>query len=143
MLATIAETGTLAGVALRPGDPGFGAGDVPLVVRWVQRVRHAVGPGCVIVVRIDAVGDCAAPLRALEAQGVHRVIKARSDWALRSAMERAEAWTTVDRGADGMPTRQIAQLPFERARWHDAEARGVPLGRHGLDADGRAHERRW
>ena len=143
MLATIAETGTLAGVALRPGDPGFGAGDVPLVVRWVQRVRHAVGPDCVIVVRVDAAGDCAALLRALEEQGVHYVIKARLDWALRSAISRAEHWTTVDRDADGAPTRQIAEVAFERESWHDADAKVRVFALRARDAEHRRRVFLW
>ena len=45
---------------LRPGDTSFGNDDVPWLRVWLDRVRAAVGPDCVVVVRIDGAGDCTA-----------------------------------------------------------------------------------
>ncbi len=120
ILATIAETGTLAGVELRPGNTAFGDDDVTIVKRWVQRVRLAVGPQCVIVVRIDAAGDCTALLKALQELGVHYVIKARMDARVASAIQAHRDWTSVDHDADGRAIRQVAEIDVQRVVWRDA-----------------------
>ena len=120
ILATIAETGTLAGVELRPGNTAFGDDDVTIVKRWVQRVRLAVGPHCVIVVRIDAAGDCTALLKALQELGVHYVIKARMDARVASAIQAHRDWTSVDHDADGRAIRQVAEIDVQRVVWKGA-----------------------
>jgi len=117
ILATVAETGTLAGITLRSGDTNFGDGDVPTVVRWLQRVREAVGPACTIIVRMDAAGDCTALLKALNELGVYFVIKAKMDRSLRAATAEVKRWTTVDRDADGHAVRQVGEVSFSRHTW--------------------------
>jgi hypothetical protein len=44
------------GAMLRPGDTSFGAAEVPLIEGWMDRVRHAVGPDCLLYVRIGLDG---------------------------------------------------------------------------------------
>lgn len=120
ILATVAETGTLAGVELRPGNTAFGDDDVKIVTRWVQRVRQAVGSECVIVVRMDAAGDCTELLKALQELGVHYVIKARMDARVASAVQAHRDWSSVDFDADGRAIRQVAEIDVQRGVWRDA-----------------------
>lgn len=138
ILATIAETGTLAGIALRPGDTGFGEDDIPTLRRWLQRIRHEVGPDCVIVVRIDAAGDCAKLLKALQELGVFYVIKAVMNTQLREAATLVTRWHTMDRDADGAPIRQVAEVPFARKVW---KQEGVDARVIALREKDRAHGR--
>ena len=58
ILARCAETDTVVGAKLRPGDTSFGDADAPTVGAWLDRMRVATGPGTVILVRIDSAGDC-------------------------------------------------------------------------------------
>jgi hypothetical protein len=90
VLARVAETDTRVGALVRPGDTAFGEADVPVVGRRVERVRRAVGPAGVIHVRVDAAGDCAAPLAALDRKGCRATVKARMtrDGALARARQR-------------------------------------------------------
>ena len=63
------------GARLRPGDTALGETDVEDVEQWLDRAREAAGPRALIMVRIDAGGDCAALLGA-----IHRrlfVVKAK------------------------------------------------------------------
>ena len=138
ILATVAETGTLAGIALRPGDTGFGEDDLPTLRRWIERVRHAVGPDCVIVVRMDAAGDCAKLLAMLDVLGVFYVIKAVMNRSLREAATLVTTWRTTDRDADGAPIRQVAEVPFARNVWKE---QGVDVRVIALREKDRAHGR--
>jgi hypothetical protein len=117
VLARIAETGTFVGAALRPGDTGFGGAEVPLIVRWIERVRAAVGPRCVIYVRIDGAADCTDIMMAIEAQRVFFVTKASMSADLCGAVANVRNWTTVDWDADGRPRKQVARVPFLRGEW--------------------------
>lgn len=76
ILARIAETETVLGAPLRPGDTSLGARDVEDVEQWLARA-HAAAPEAVITVRIDAGDDCAALLNAIDRQGAYFVVKAR------------------------------------------------------------------
>jgi hypothetical protein len=69
VLARVAETDTCVGALLRPGDTVFGEAEVPVLERWLDRLRHVVGPACVVHVRVDSAGDCAALLAALDRKG--------------------------------------------------------------------------
>lgn len=120
MLARIAETGDICGAVLRPGDRGFGAEDVPTIVGWIERVRDAVGPDCVIRVRIDAAGDLTELLCAFERLGVHYYTKARMTRNLADALAMHASWRSVDHDAMGKPTLQVATLPFQRPDWNRA-----------------------
>jgi ATP-dependent protease HslVU peptidase subunit len=64
MLARVAETDTVIGAQLRPGDTGFGDEDVPTVRQWVARTRKALHSSIELCVRMDAGGDCAALIDA-------------------------------------------------------------------------------
>jgi Transposase DDE domain group 1 len=77
VLARVAETDTCVGALLRPGDTAFGEAEVPLLERWIERLRQAVGPACVVHVRIDSAGDCAEVFAALERKGCWGTVKAR------------------------------------------------------------------
>lgn len=121
ILARIAETDTICGALLRPGDHGFGGADVPTVVAWLERVRATVGPDCVLHVRIDAAGDCTELLRALDHLGVVYYIKARITPDLAGAITLQQSWQTIDSDAMNRPTRQGAPIAFRRAEWDKAE----------------------
>jgi hypothetical protein len=120
MLARIAETDTVIGAALRPGDTGFGEDDVPRAVHWLKRVREVVGPNTVVYVRVDAAADCTAFLRAIDGQGAFFLVKARTTRDLLTAVWATTRWTTVDWDADGLPLRQVAEIDFQRGEWKAA-----------------------
>lgn len=121
MLARVAEVDGICGAVLRPGDRAFGEQDVPTVVRWIQRVREAVGPNCLIRVRIDAAGDCTALMRALGRLGVLYYTKARITQDLADAIALRTSWKSVDHDALGKPTRQTATVMFQRDEWTRAD----------------------
>ena len=117
MIARVSELDAIVGAQLRYGDTGFGNDDVPRVVSWVDRVREAVGPDCLIHVRIDGAGDCTALLAQLERRGVHYFTKADMTADLMGAIAMHEKWRTIDVDADGRPTRQVATVNFRRGVW--------------------------
>lgn len=117
MLARVAEIEGVIGAVLRPGNTSFGEADVPLLGTWLDRVRDAVGPSCLVVVRIDGAGDCTALLKMLEDRGVHYVTKADITQDLVGAVALHTKWTTVDEDAEGAPTRQVAEIDFRRKVW--------------------------
>jgi hypothetical protein len=120
MLARVAEVDGVCGAVLRPGDRSFGAEDVPMVVSWLQRVREAVGPDCLIRVRIDAAGDCTALIQALEKLGVHYYTKAHITRDLAEAITLRSVWRSTDHDALGKPTRQSTTVMFQRGEWTKA-----------------------
>jgi hypothetical protein len=120
VLARVAETDTLVGALLRPGNTGFGENEASLVTRWIGRVREAIGPRCLLYVRIDSAGDCAAILEAIDKTGSFFLTKAKVDAPLFAAIARQTEWTTTDTDADGKPTRQVAELSFVRDSWAEA-----------------------
>jgi hypothetical protein len=117
ILARVAQTGTIIGARLRPGDTGLGAGDVEDVEQWIDRTRAAVGPRALITARIDAGGDCAPLLRAIDDRGAWFLVKMKQTPNLVGAVWATERWTTVERDAFGEPTRQVAEIDFERDDW--------------------------
>jgi hypothetical protein len=117
MLARIAETDTLVGAQLRPGDRGLGAEDVPTIARWVARAKGALGKSASLCVRIDAGGDCAEILECLHREQVFFLVKGRLTQEFYAAIATHPRWKTVDRDADGKPSRQIAELTFQRKSW--------------------------
>jgi hypothetical protein len=119
ILVRVAEVDGIVGAELRPGDTSFGADDAPTIGRWLDRLREAVGPGCVVVVRIDAAADCAEILRVLEDRGVHYEVKARITPDLAGAIAQHGQWHTVDEDAFGKPTRQVAVIDFQRQSWRE------------------------
>jgi hypothetical protein len=117
MLARVAEVDGICGAVLRPGDRGFGDADVPTVVAWLERVRKAVGPACLIRVRIDAAGDCTTLLSEFERLGAVYYTKADITPDLANAMTLHSRWKSVDHDAFGKPTRQAATVTFQREVW--------------------------
>ena len=102
---------------LRPGDTSFGGAEVPVIERWMDRVRHAVGPDCLLYVRIDAAGDCGEIMSAIDRKGAFFLTKAKMTPDLCGAVYCTEQWRTVDRDADGRPLRQVAVIDFARKEW--------------------------
>jgi hypothetical protein len=119
MLARIAETDTVVGAQLRPGNTGFGADDVTVVKRWVKRAQSKLRRGAALCVRIDSAGDCAEVLHALHEAEAFYVIKAKITHDLYGAITAVTQWKTVDTGADNEPIRQIAEIDFSRGSWRD------------------------
>ena len=117
VLARIAETDTCVGAKLRPGDTSFGVAEVPLIERWIDRTREAIGPDCLLYVRIDGAADCTDVMSAIDRKGAFFITKARMTPDLCSAVALAPRWKTVDRNADGKPLRQVATIDFDRAEW--------------------------
>jgi hypothetical protein len=126
ILARCAETDTVVGGKLRPGNTSFGEADAPTVAAWINRLRSATGPKTVIRVRIDAAGDCTAVMRAINEERAHFLIKAKTTSDLCTAIYRVPrgCWRTVDVDADGKPTRQVAEVDFARGEW---KARGLEV----------------
>jgi hypothetical protein len=124
VLARIAETDTCVGAKLRPGDTAFGAAEVPLIEGWMDRVRDAVGPECLMYVRIDAAGDCTEVMSSIDRKGAFFLTKAKMTPDLCSAVAMTTRWKTVDRDADGRPMRQVAIIDFDRKEWRQ---RGLPV----------------
>jgi Transposase DDE domain group 1 len=119
ILARIAETDTCVGARLRPGDTAFGAADVPDIEAWIDRTRLAVGPDCLLYVRIDGAADCGDIMAAIEAKGAFFLTKARMTPDLCSAVAFVPRWKTVDWDADGKPLRQVATVGFARKEWQE------------------------
>jgi hypothetical protein len=120
ILARCAETDTVVGAKLRPGDKSFGDADAPTVAAWLDRLREATGPKTLIRVRIDAAGDCTAVMRAIHEKKAHFLIKAKTTPDLCTAIHRVPSgsWRTVDVDADNKPTRQVAEVSFTRGEWN-------------------------
>lgn len=123
LIARAAEIDMVVGAQLRPGNTTFGAADVPFVERMIDRVREAVGPKCIIRVRIDAAGDCTELLSALDAKGVYYVTKAdiTPDLYCALASHDEAKWKTVDRDAFDQPTWQTTEVAFRRDAWDKRE----------------------
>ena len=84
---------------------------------WLDRAREAAGPKALVTVRIDAGGDCAALLGAIHGRRALFVVKAKQTPNLLGAAMQQTDWSTVDVDADGRPSRQAAQLDFQREDW--------------------------
>jgi hypothetical protein len=117
ILIRLAEVDTLVGAQLRAGDTGFGAYDVPMVVERIRRTRAVLGAHCVLRVRIDAAGDCAELMKAVDAEGAFYLTKAKLTPDLLGALAAHPRWRTVDVDADGRPIRQVATVTFARDVW--------------------------
>lgn len=119
ILARVAETDTVVGAKLRPGNTGFGGDDVPTIEAWIDKTRAAVGPNAIVYVRVDAAGDCTELLQMIERRGCYYVVKAKLHRELCFAAYNVKKWTTVDWDADGKPNRQVADVEFVRKPWRD------------------------
>jgi hypothetical protein len=119
ILARCSEVDAVVGAKLRPGNTTFGDAEAPVIGEWIDRVREAAGKKTLIRVRIDAAGDCTKVMRTIVEKGAQFVIKGRTTPDLCSAICRVPpgSWSTVDVDADGQPTRQVAEVSFEREEW--------------------------
>lgn len=119
ILARIAETDTIAGAQLRPGNTSFGEVDVPVVRQWAARARERLHKGVSLCVRMDSAGDCTELLRGLHAEHVFYLVKGRITNDMLGAIDRVTDWKTTDVDADLAPIRQVAELDFSRDVWRD------------------------
>jgi hypothetical protein len=119
MLAYCAEAGVGVGAILRPGDTNIGADDAPTMGSWLRRLQDTLGSRTLITARIDAGGDCADVLATFQRVGVRFIAKARMQAPIRNAIFRVKRWRTVDKDAFGKPTRQVADVDYQRPRWSE------------------------
>ena len=117
----VAETDTVVGAVLRPGNTTFGAAEVPAIVKAIDRIREAAGPDALLYARIDAAGDCTEVMSAIDQRGSFFLIKAKMDPHLMGAVAACKKWKTVDSDADGRPLRQVAEVDFAREGWTTTE----------------------
>lgn len=117
LLMRVGEVDAIVGAHLRRGDTGFGDADVPKVTTWIQRTRSALGDDCVLRLRIDAAGDCAELIEAVDREGAVLLTKAKITPDMIGALAANQKWRTVDVDAFGKPTRQVATLAFKRDVW--------------------------
>jgi hypothetical protein len=123
ILVRIAETDTIVGALLRPGDTSLGVEDAPWIGHKVDQVRKAVSPETALYVRMDAGGDCTAILNAISDKGALFVVKARRTRELLGAVYAVQNWRTTDIDADGKPREQVAEIPYVRSCWGDRRYR--------------------
>lgn len=126
LLARLAETDTVIGARLRPGDTTLGEGDVEDIEAWVDRVR-AAAPGAVVTARIDAAGDCAAILHAIHRRQAFFVVKMKQTANLLGAAMLTTDWVSVDQDADGNSIRDVALIEFERDDWPPGHYRVIAV----------------
>jgi hypothetical protein len=121
VLIRIAETDTVVGAVLRPGNTTFGAAEVPAIVKAIDRTREAAGPEALLYARIDAAGDCTEVMSAVDQHRSFFLIKARMEPHMMGAVAACKEWKTVDWDADGRPLRQVAEIEFAREEWTKTE----------------------
>lgn len=119
VLAAVAETATVIGAELRPGDCGFGDAQADFIERCIDRVR-AKQRHAIVCVRIDAAGDCARLMSAIAQRDAYFFIKAKMDRLLCNAITVRPFWKTVDVDAHGHALTQVAEIPFLRPSWLEA-----------------------
>lgn len=119
VMARIAETDGCIGALLRPGDTAFGAAEAPLIERWIDRTREAVGPKTLLYVRIDGAGDCADIMTSIAKKGAFFLTKAKMTPDICGAIASHKRWRTVDWDANKRPTRQVATIEFSRNSWQE------------------------
>jgi hypothetical protein len=119
LLVYCAEAGVCVGALLRPGNTGLGDGDAPMMESWVRRLRNTIGHKVMVTARVDAGGDCAEILGAFHNGGARFIAKAKLDAYLCGAILRINDWRTVDIDAFGRPTRQVAEVDFQRSAWKE------------------------
>lgn len=116
LLAAVAETGTVIGAELRPGDTRFGDDQADFVGRCIDRLR-ARHRSAILCVRIDAAGDCAALMKAIATRDAYFFIKGKMERALCDRITLHSPWQTVDVDAHGHAITQIAEIYFMRESW--------------------------
>ena len=120
LLARIAETGTLLGAQLRPGNTTLGQADVAQIDRWLTALNEDLGDSpCLVTVRIDKGGDCAALFQIIAAHRRRFLVKARMTPDLVREIMMSAKWTTTDKDADGSLLQQVAEIDFVRGEWRE------------------------
>jgi hypothetical protein len=135
LLVYAAEAGVCVGALLRPGDTGLGGDDAPWIKSWVRRFRDAVGHEVLVTARIDAGGDCVGIFGAFHDEGARFIAKAKLTRRFRDAIAQVKTWTTVDRDAFDNPTRQVAEVEFQRPGWEEHGYRFRVVAVRTLDRD--------
>jgi hypothetical protein len=143
VLARVAETDTCVGALLRPGNTGFGDTEAPLVARWIDRTREAIGGECLLYVRIDGAADCSAIMAAIAAKGAFFLTKGKMTPDLCAAIASHTTWRTVDRDADNRPTRQVAVIEFAREEWKKRDLAVRVIAVRSRDRDSGKHIYLW
>ena len=136
LLAAVAETGTVIGAELRPGDTGFGDDQADFVGRCIDRLR-ARHRSAILCVRIDAAGDCAALMKAIAKRDAYFFIKGKMERALCESDHPALALADRRCGRS-WPCRHAGRRDRLHARLVD---RGRPLRARHRSPHARAHER--
>lgn len=121
IVSRLAELDMVVGGRLRPGNTTFGADDMPYVQTLLARARAAVGATCLLYVRMDSAADSAEFFRAIHGDGAFFLTKLHMTPDLVTAIARETRWRTVDKDADGKPTRQVAEIEFRRGTWGKAD----------------------
>jgi hypothetical protein len=116
LLAVVAETGTVIGAELRPGDCGFGDEQADFIGCCIDRLR-AKERSAIVCVRIDAAGDCTRLMSAIAERSAYFFIKAKMDRQLCESVTLRPSWKTVDVDAHGHAVTQVAEVPFMRPSW--------------------------
>jgi hypothetical protein len=116
LLAVLAETSTVIGAELRPGDTGFGEEQAEFVARCIDRVR-ATEPSAVVCVRIDAAGDCTRLMTTIAERDAYFFIKAHMERPLCDSIALRSSWKTVDVDAHGHAVTQVAEIMYMRSSW--------------------------
>ncbi len=144
-----------SGLACGPVTEDLEELDVEDVEQWLDRTRAAAGPAALITMRIDAGGDCAPLLRAIDGKGAWFLVKMKQTPNLVGTVWATQRWITVDRDAFGKPTRpgrrdrlrarglatrKVARLRDAHQRAPERRA-GRPLGRPGLLGARLRHQR--
>lgn len=120
LLARIAESETLLGAQLRPGNTVLGEGDVEQLDRWLTTLSTSLGKDrCLVTVRIDKGGDCAALFEVIAKHRCRFLVKARMTHDLVAEILAQARWKTVDYDADGTVLNQIAEIDFVRREWRE------------------------
>jgi DDE family transposase len=120
LLGVLAETGTVIGAELRPGDCGFGDEQADFLGRCIDRV-HAKEPSAIVCVRIDAAGDCTRLMSAIAKRRAYFFIKAKMDRQLCESVTLHTSWKTIDVDAHGHAVTQVADVMFMRPAWLEAD----------------------
>ena len=120
LLGVLAETGTVIGAELRPGDCGFGDEQAEFLGRCIDRVRSKE-PSAIVCVRIDAAGDCTRLMSAIAERDAYFFIKAKMDRQLCESVTLHSSWKTVDVDAHGHAITQVADVMFMRPAWLKAD----------------------
>jgi Transposase DDE domain group 1 len=122
LLAAVAETGTVIGAELRPGDRGFGDEQADFIAGCIDRLR-ARHPSAVVCVRIDAAGDCTRLMTTIAERNAYFFIKAKMDRQLCDSIALRPYWKTVDVDAHGHALTQVAEVVYMRPSWLEADLR--------------------